>query len=72
MSANEITPEERKKLDQALYLIADVQVAFTKREEAKPRDQRNGWWSELYKCRTILGEYLYASQKREEYFKNKA
>lgn len=62
----EITEHERKQLETALRLIADVQIAFTKREDAKPPDQRNTWWSELYSCRVKLGNYLYASKVREE------
>lgn len=61
----EITAEERKKLEHALNLIADVQIAFTRREDKRPREERNTWWSELYQCRVNLANYLCASKRRE-------
>lgn len=66
MAMSEITEQERKQLEKALDSIAEVQVAFLKREDAKPPEERNGWWSELYKCRGILAEYLWTSKVRAE------
>jgi hypothetical protein len=57
-----LTELEIAKLNQALDLLGEVQVAFLRREEKKPKDERNERWRELYSMRIKLGNFIHLSE----------
>jgi hypothetical protein len=55
MYIRRLTPEQKKKLDEAERLLAEVQIEMLNEDEKLPKWERTGNWRSLYSVRTKLG-----------------
>lgn len=60
MYLRHITEEQKKKLDQAASLLAEVQIEILREDEKRPKAERTGRWRLLYGVRVDLGATVHA------------
>lgn len=60
MKIRGITEEQKKKLDKAQILLAEVQIEMLTEDEAKPKQARTENWRQLYRVRVDLTEAMWS------------
>lgn len=60
MKIRGITEEQKKKLEMAQFLLAEVQIEMLTEDEAKGKRESNGNWRLLYRVRVDLTEAMWS------------